>query len=114
MAKPGEPSAELRPGSSGRATATASRRAPQNCYFDGIGLKGSWTSGSPAEGEYHAIKAITSSAMGRLYIDSWRGDGIHINVTAGSGGDTEGNATAPTATSSMSLAAVAACRTEGQ
>jgi hypothetical protein len=62
-----------------------------NCYFDGLALGGSWTAGSPAEGEYHAIKGYQKFGYGKLLVYNWRGDGIHINVTAGSGGDTEGN-----------------------
>lgn len=65
-----------------------------NCHFDGVAGRGSWTTASPAEGEYHFIKAYYRFSFGRLYGDSWRGDVVHVNVSAGSGGDTEGNANA--------------------
>lgn len=63
-----------------------------NCYLDGLYLKGGWVGGTTSEGEYHAIKAYWKFGFGRLWADSWQGDGLHVNITAGSGGDTEGNA----------------------
>jgi len=63
-----------------------------NAYLDRLSLKGGWVAGVTSEGECHAIKAYAKFGYGQLYICDWQGDGIHVNVTAGSGGDTEGNA----------------------
>ena len=62
-----------------------------NVYLDGLALKGGWVAGVTPEGEWHAIKAYAKFGYGQLYISKWQGDGIYSNVTAGSGGDTEGN-----------------------
>lgn len=62
-----------------------------NTYLDGLALKGGFVAGTTAEGEYHAIKGYAKFSYGQLYISKWQGDGIHCDISAGSGGDTEGN-----------------------
>lgn len=63
-----------------------------NCILERLALKGGWVAGTTAEGEYHAIKIYFRPILRDLFIMKWQGDGIYCYISAGSGGDTEGNA----------------------
>jgi hypothetical protein len=64
----------------------------QNSSLEDLTLKGGWVFGTTAEGEYHGVKAYYKFTARDLYITNCQGDGLHINISGGSGGDTEGNA----------------------
>lgn len=74
---------------SGLVTDGTTHRGGDGAIIRNLALRGAFTT---AEAEAHGIHLRARAQIENVYIEEFEGDGIYCNVTAGAGGEIEGNA----------------------